>query len=1270
MEHVIKKGYPIQINWTLHSIAGEEFSLQGYMTRLYYANGSYSSPATGVTFSGNTLTWSFTPTTQWKTGDYDIFLELYSSGRKIITLHYPKAFALWDRETTINDQSTVVQTSATNINITSSCDFYRFAPVVPVVGDDGYWYVNGQKVLDGHGEYVLSSHTLEYDPETMHLIIDRGRVDSEGHSIQQTITDIAAIVADLEDKDAEIAQNIAQYAANEAGRVSAESLRVAAEASRASAEAARATAETARASAESSRASAETARVSAENARISAENGRATAETTRVSNENSRKNAETARASAESSRATAETARASAETNRASAELARASAEADREEQAAGDHTTAVADHSQASTDHSTAASDHTQASQDHTIAASDHTQAGSDHTTAAADHTQAASDHTTAASDHTTAAADHTQAGTDHTQAGTDHTTAASDHTTAEADHALYEADHAVMQGYDDRLDAVEKDGKQFALKFGPDVSLDEIEATPTFASGYVSNADGSIKSTTGIAEVATVQLGEAKSIRFYGCYLKTGSNTAVGYAFYDANGQPLSYGIHDFDRGASDVGSKEYIVEVPVGAVSLKTSTNIASGAACPKDDFYCYLRIGKNVGDVIAENTETVIKQYGPRLLGELEDGCPIPNIIDGCYISGHTGQGGYAGLVAASGWSVIGPFKVKPGDVLDWNFGDDPTTVNMCYLTADFLYKGATTSNGYNKKRSVTIASTSESRYVLASFYSTIDKRPNLTPLLINGVAVPIIREPIKEQSGKWKPLPLGEVVNGSISNRHIVVGSSTQVVMKDEALFPFLPCKLRIRAINPAGYIYGVRVYYNNYSSLSTADGTNQSGNWHHNLDYRNELQYNKPSNGGTALGYRLGFTLFQNVGGNLLQCAISAATVNAEIQAGTFAVEYYDEEEGINERTESQSPRVWAMRRILHVAEGERYINQPDMLPCIAHISDLHGDGVRFANFMDFADYLGVDVAVNSGDMVRIDHTDGTGYMADIAAKHTSPFLFAVGNHEARPTGTAQPFEENIAALVERYGYLKAANTATDKAYYYKDFADRSLRMIVINYYEDSVYEGRLGQAQITWFIDTLAATPSGYGVIVVMHAPEDTIVASSPYDKFLQPEPKYSGNNGVYVGDRPIMHIVDAFISRSTLSYTYDDHSATYNGSSDVSTETVNVLADFTGIAASIEFIAYVSGHRHEDFVGYYADSTNLQLNLCITTGSAIFGNSAYSAYANQSDLGRYGRGLAQDAFNIYGIDRENGTVRIARVGSDMTVRGDMRDVLIIPYK
>ena len=330
-------------------------------------------------------------------------------------------------------------------------------------------------------------------------------------------------------------------------------------------------------------------------------------------------------------------------------------------------------------------------------------------------------------------------------------------------------------------------------------------------------------------------------------------------------------------------------------------------------------------------------------------------------------------------------------------------------------------------------------------------------------------------------------------------------------------------------------------------------------------------------------------------------------------------------------------------------------------LPTFVHVSDLHGDAKRLDNALKIANIVKADAVMNSGDSVMYDHSNGTGYLKSVFSSTSIPLLFCIGNHESYPTGQTGLFTDNIQPLVTPNGYLKASGTPADNCYWYKDFDTKKIRVIAINYYNGGVYAGSLGQAQLDWFVASLLDTPTGYGVIIEIHSPEDRIIAITGSDKFYQRQRGLSyQEDGFYVGDRPIMHIVDAFISKTSGNVSYTD-----NG------ESVSVNFDFSGVDVTTEFIAYVVGHRHEDWIGKYYRSTNLQISLGITAGTAISSIANYYGFANQEDLPRNdGRGICQDAINVYSIDRGLGIINVARIGADVATDMLPRDYMTIAYR
>ena len=152
----IVRGNTVEAHWTLHNITGAAFSFEGYAVRLWYACGSNRTAAEDIAYNGNVLTWSFVPDDEWRTGDYDLLLELHSGTRKVVTIQHRAVFALL-AEGTCADDSAARSDMTHTLHIVSSCDIARFATGAPTVGDDNVWYINGEPVTDASGNPVKAT---------------------------------------------------------------------------------------------------------------------------------------------------------------------------------------------------------------------------------------------------------------------------------------------------------------------------------------------------------------------------------------------------------------------------------------------------------------------------------------------------------------------------------------------------------------------------------------------------------------------------------------------------------------------------------------------------------------------------------------------------------------------------------------------------------------------------------------------------------------------------------------------------------------------------------------------------------------------------------------------------------------------------------------------------------------------------------------------------------------------------------------------------------
>jgi hypothetical protein len=346
--------------------------------------------------------------------------------------------------------------------------------------------------------------------------------------------------------------------------------------------------------------------------------------------------------------------------------------------------------------------------------------------------------------------------------------------------------------------------------------------------------------------------------------------------------------------------------------------------------------------------------------------------------------------------------------------------------------------------------------------------------------------------------------------------------------------------------------------------------------------------------------------------------------------------------------------------------------------PTIVHVSDAHGDETRLNSAHDYADYIKSDLVVNTGDnpffQLRSTQNDGVEFVKDIVFAHKTDFANCIGNHDQYTDSLAEVFSLNISPFATEYGYHKSTSSdVTDKCYYFKDLSAQKIRLIALDIYDgiyNKAYRARVSQEQINWFISTLASTPSDYGVIVIMHQAPHTINAISGKENFNDITMDVQTNaidsnymqNGKITGN-PFGKIIDAFITKGSVSGSYTQIKA----SSTTSQETISYSADFSNVASGVEFIAYLNGHTHRDFIGYVADCENNQLNcnLCSTTPL-----SQTTGYGTKSDIYRDANGVSQDAFNVYTIDRYNHRLGVCRIGSNLSLNLIDRKVMWFSYR
>jgi len=276
----------------------------------------------------------------------------------------------------------------------------------------------------------------------------------------------------------------------------------------------------------------------------------------------------------------------------------------------------------------------------------------------------------------------------------------------------------------------------------------------------------------------------------------------------------------------------------------------------------------------------------------------------------------------------------------------------------------------------------------------------------------------------------------------------------------------------------------------------------------------------------------------------------------------------------------------------------------------MAVLTDIHGNNRNFLRYLSFcktyANYITEKVCL--GDMVAHWYGD------DITYWDNNPdganILRTIGNHDVWKANV-RPFEnDDQADVYNTYFYGKTsvwnvtqpANADTNHLmYYYKDYADQKLRLIVLDcMYWDS--------AENTWFAGVLAdALTNGYGVVCTSHYNLSKTDVTG-IGNFYSLDYGFAGLT-IGTGGQDARDAVDTFIA---------------NGGT---------------------FICWMSGDSHYDDCGIYENNGRKQITL-------TFENASLNSDWNDSL--RVKGTKTQDSFNLVSFDTNKKLIKIVRIGNN----------------
>lgn len=297
---------------------------------------------------------------------------------------------------------------------------------------------------------------------------------------------------------------------------------------------------------------------------------------------------------------------------------------------------------------------------------------------------------------------------------------------------------------------------------------------------------------------------------------------------------------------------------------------------------------------------------------------------------------------------------------------------------------------------------------------------------------------------------------------------------------------------------------------------------------------------------------------------------------------------------------------------------------QAKKMPTILHFSDIHNSQHALERIIRFADecqWLITDL-LHTGDSVARRFMDG---IPAFSLPGAQKILNIVGNHDALGAESGYDWSNRASnealynMLFKPFSGVWGAHIEENTTYWYKDYESYGFRLIGIDntLVDDS--------SQLLWLERVLSsACELGFCVVIATHCPPKNRVKISC--GFTSVVNDYLGKGG---------------------SSTLDEHLQ----------ETVQQFIEAGG-----EFVCYLSGHTHTDYLWYNA---NFPQQLCVTIDSASV------PHANHwGDTYRVEGTKTEDLFNLFSFDLQQQIVKIVRIGANVNSAMQRKSIISVNYK
>ena len=365
------------------------------------------------------------------------------------------------------------------------------------------------------------------------------------------------------------------------------------------------------------------------------------------------------------------------------------------------------------------------------------------------------------------------------------------------------------------------------------------------------------------------------------------------------------------------------------------------------------------------------------------------------------------------------------------------------------------------------------------------------------------------------------------------------------------------------------------------------------------------------------------------IGLTIRKTATPNADITADVQIvknGTVFTTVLENHADINDIYADVVESLEQARRTKNTGK-DNYLSRNKPLT-LFHFSDIHQEQGNLRDIVNFATENSdlIDDIICTGDIVGARFQNGMAWFDEVPGAEN--ILLTIGNHDVMNAETgyddsqtatlAEIYEQFIAPYYANWNLSSAPSSGV--TYYYKDYPDSKVRLIVLDCMLDSV-NASADAVQYAWFVDTLAgAVTAGYYVVVANHCfPSGASFIPSNWTNADYQSPQ------TYL-DARYPEAVDNFIGNSG------------------------------------HFVCWLEGHSHADYYMNYVGTHGTQIALSVDAASRINAEGF-------TDVNRLEQDRSYNSANLVTVDTGAEVIKVVKFGAKCNYKLIPRQTLVLSF-